>query len=530
MRPMSFTARLTADLLQVEPGATVAVTLEVSNRTDARDYYEIAVEGLDPEWAAVPIPTFSIEAREVHTERLFLKPPRVSESLAGDYPFVVRVRSLETGESKTVPAVLTLQPYNQLTLEVAPKRVVVGAGFMKVSTFEVVATNLGNVEHQLKMAASDPDDGLTFEWDMDQVTLPPGRQEVVRLSPSAKKRPLLASPRLSQVTVTARSVANPTIATSAQAQVEQRALFSPTFVLVAFFLIALIAGYVALWPREPVMERLMLSNEEAVVGETVKLTWSARYATDVIIKIGDETFREDPEGDRDVPVTAEGQLEIEATAIRGEATSKSLMKVLVARPRPTVPDPKVDVFEITPRELKVGQTYLVKYKLSGNVTEAFLDPLGVPLDPRLEGKQLEAGVAGNLELKIRARNAEGKEVLSKPLVLTVVEGSLAKVVSFTSTPPTFTGVGGDVVLSWNLTNASRAELVWGDERADLAVPAGTKTVSVLETTQFTLYAYDTQNQRVEAKLSVVIQPEQPEPDPMPNNPSEGLKTDLPGPQ
>src|SRR5688500_16264011 len=96
---MSFSAKLESDLISVEAGATVPVSLEVNNKGEAPDRFEVEIEGLDPEWTAVPVPVFSANPGENHSEKIFFKPPRASESLAGNYPFVVKVRSLDTGES-----------------------------------------------------------------------------------------------------------------------------------------------------------------------------------------------------------------------------------------------------------------------------------------------------------------------------------------------------------------------------------------------------------------------------------------------
>src|SRR5687767_7323825 len=99
---MSFTARLESDLISVEAGATVPVSLEVGSGSETVDKFEVEIEGLDPEWTAVPVPVFSVQPGEPHSEKVFFKPPRASESLAGNYPFVIKIRSLETGESRTV--------------------------------------------------------------------------------------------------------------------------------------------------------------------------------------------------------------------------------------------------------------------------------------------------------------------------------------------------------------------------------------------------------------------------------------------
>src|SRR6185503_11001728 len=98
---MSFTIRLSQDLTAVEAGATVPLSIELTNKGEEADRYEMQVEGLDPEWTASPEPVFTVGQHEIHSQKVFFKPPRASESLAGNYPFVVRVRSLESGDART---------------------------------------------------------------------------------------------------------------------------------------------------------------------------------------------------------------------------------------------------------------------------------------------------------------------------------------------------------------------------------------------------------------------------------------------
>src|SRR5580704_15292534 len=113
---MSFSVQLTPDLIPVEPGATTPVAVVVINKSDEADRFELEIEGIDPEWTAVPVPVFAVEPRETQTEKIFFKPSRTSESLAGNYPFVVRIRSLVSGESKSVQAILQVKAFNHISM------------------------------------------------------------------------------------------------------------------------------------------------------------------------------------------------------------------------------------------------------------------------------------------------------------------------------------------------------------------------------------------------------------------------------
>ncbi|MFQ3667564.1 MAG: hypothetical protein SNJ61_01555, partial [Fimbriimonadaceae bacterium] len=207
---MSFTVRLGADVVPVEPGATVPVTVEIANRSDEVDQYEIGVQGVDEDWVAIPVPVVSVDAREIHVEKFFFKPPRTSESLAQDYPFVVSVRSLTTGETRTAQAVLSIKPFHHLSMEISPKKAVLGP-IRSDAVYRVTILNLGNTEHTLNMVGTDPEDALTYEFDQVSVTVGPGQTKVVDVRPvPVAKRPF-SSPRLHGFSVTARSTQVPSV-------------------------------------------------------------------------------------------------------------------------------------------------------------------------------------------------------------------------------------------------------------------------------------------------------------------------------
>ncbi|HSI72560.1 MAG TPA: hypothetical protein VK934_05245, partial [Fimbriimonas sp.] len=76
---MSFSVQLTPDMTPVEPGSNTPISVLVVNRSDERDQFEMDIEGIDPEWKAVPVPVFSVEPNENHEEKVFFKPRRTSE-------------------------------------------------------------------------------------------------------------------------------------------------------------------------------------------------------------------------------------------------------------------------------------------------------------------------------------------------------------------------------------------------------------------------------------------------------------------
>src|SRR5207253_10995896 len=125
------------------------------------------VEGIDPEWTASPEPVFNVGPGETHSQKLFFKPPRASESLAGNYPFVVKVRSLNSGDARTGQGVLQIKPFNHLGMEISPKKGY-SSPVRQLNNFTLTVMNLGNTEHTLQMSGADPEEECTYEFDSDQ--------------------------------------------------------------------------------------------------------------------------------------------------------------------------------------------------------------------------------------------------------------------------------------------------------------------------------------------------------------------------
>ncbi|MCH7944826.1 MAG: hypothetical protein IIC73_02250, partial [Armatimonadetes bacterium] len=57
---MGFEVRLASDTFQAEPGTAAPVAVEVVNSSAQAINVEITVEGIDPGWVAVPVPSLEV--------------------------------------------------------------------------------------------------------------------------------------------------------------------------------------------------------------------------------------------------------------------------------------------------------------------------------------------------------------------------------------------------------------------------------------------------------------------------------------
>ncbi|HMS55841.1 MAG TPA: hypothetical protein PKA27_10605 [Fimbriimonadaceae bacterium] len=507
---MSFSARLATETISIEAGVTSPLGIEIANRGDEQDRFELTVEGLDPEWTAIPVPTFAVEAMENSTERIFFKPGRVSESLAGNYPFVVTVRSLISGEARTLQGVLEIKPFNHLSMEVAPRRGIVSA-FKKDNEFTVSVVNLGNTEHVLQVFGNDPDDQCSFEISQEQISVGPGQQRDISVTVNPVKSSVLASSQLHGFAVSARSVSNPSLVCSAQAQLEVKPLLAPSSMLALLLATILALVWWAFRPQPPAIESLMLSKSSVQKGEDIIVTWKASNQTrTVLIEVnGDELYRGAITAGQKT-FTAEESGMVVATAFRDEKSSNPASAPYTVTTPVAIPDPEIRAFDIQPRNPGVGQTVTVKFGFNDSVTKATLAPRGVALDPKVGTYQFEIDEPGEVSYQIVAENAEGNTVKSRSITLTVQQVSTASIIVFRAEPAELAGVG-TVKLTWQLTDAVRAEINDGVSTKPLPDIKGEMEVEVTKSTQFILTGYDSKGVIVRQKLSIPVKSPPPPP-------------------
>jgi hypothetical protein len=507
---MSFAVQIISGVAQVEPGNTATVEVEISNTGLEPASFELEIEGLDAEWTAIPVPSVTIKAGEKSSERIFIKPPRTSESSAGTYPFVVKVRSLEDGEQKTAQGVLELKSFHNLSLDLNPRKVALSP-FSKDETVQITVLNLGNSEHTIHLFANDPDDLFAFEFESEQITLGPGQQREVEMTVTATKSALFANPRLQPFTLTGRSVDMPSVAATTQGQIEQKALLTPGVLIALVFVLALAAAWWFARPKPPTVDNLTVSPNAVEVGNDVIVTWSASNAKSVTLTIGKETFPNEPlKGTKTFHVTEEGQLIVDAQAIRDSEKSDHQKQFATVTTPVIAPKPTISKFSTDRKTLKVGEPFIISYKVSDDTVRVSLSPPGIELDPRAESKQLTADVPGEFTYKLIAYNKDGGST-EKEVKINVVDASLAEITEFAPSPKEVDpAVSTKVVISWKLKNGRKAELKVGNaDPITIDFVSGSQEIEVFEETIVTITVYDENGKPAIKSLTIKMKREDP---------------------
>jgi hypothetical protein len=517
-----FTLSLERDHLLVEPGSAVTLTFTIRNESDTPDRVEVSVSGLDAEWVAIPVPVVPLAPGDSRVDKILIKPPRAAGSRSGAYPFVVQVRSLESGHGVESQAVLELAPINLISLQVEPKRA--GAGyFRKEAPFSVTVVNLGNTDQNLQMFADDPEDGCTYSIDPERVSLAPGQQRDVQMLAQPRSVPLVGSAQLYGATVTARNVENPKVFATAPAQVERRALLSPALLLMMIAIASLAGVWFAMRPKPAYLESFDVDPPEVFVDENVKLTWSAANAQSVTIETGDGVFLEG------LPATGSKTVRVTKTttyfafAVNEMGRSRTPREVtVVAKIVPKPAPAQITAFEVEPKSVVIGGTATVTYKVE-NATKVMLEPLGVDL--AVSGQDSYSFIAeapGKMTLVLTAYNAQNQAV-KKEVSFTVVDQSEARILVFRAmkdgAPISETELepGTPIQIEWQVTNAARIEVA---PPIGIASDRGTlELIAPAETTTYTLTATDAKGRKVVGK--VVLKIVKPESVPPPMGPGGG---------
>ena len=501
---MSFSVRLTADLVTVEAGATVPVSIEVASKGSEPDRFEIQVEGIDPEWVAIPEPVFVVDPGEVHVEKLFLKVPRSSESQAGNYPFVVRVRSLNSGEAKTAPGVGQVKQFHYLTMEIGPKKGMYSPT-RKQNGFAVTILNLGNTDHTLQLFGNDPDEECGYEFETEQVVVAPGQQKVVELAVTPSSTSFLSSSRLHGFSVSARSVEHPNVMASAQAQLEQRPFLTPATLTFLVLLLVVIGAWFALLPKPPQVS-LAISKSNALVGETINVRWTTQHADSVMLTVDGVPIVAEPplNGETDFKLEKAGTIIFSAIARRAQReTQPELETVVVTVPEPS-PKPVVTL-RSQRRTINLGESVELLYTAE-NAVEAYLQPGPQKLVLTLKSITVQPNKEGPNEYEIVATGKDG-QVSTAKVTVNVVDRSRVVVLAFSAKPGKLDVGGGYVTLSWQVSNAARVEIVGGP--SDPIVPenpnaAGSEEFMIDKTTTFTIKAIDSNGKSISKSVKVEV--------------------------
>jgi hypothetical protein len=412
---------------------------------------------------------------------------------------------------RTVQGVAQVKTFHHISMEINPRKGSISPT-RKHNTFSVTLVNLGNADHTIQLVGTDPEDACTYEFETEQVPLGPGQQREVELVANPTSSRIVAGSRLIGFTATGRSVETPSVVATSQAQLEQRPLLTPASIVVFI----LLAGIFALWwvfrPQPPTFT-MGVDPRQIMSGGSVTVNWSAENARQVVIRAGEEVIYEGPElrGTRTFTLTQPGTTTIYGEAVYNEKKSEETAQVEV-QAEPTVPAPVIESLSVDRTRVRMGEPFVLRYKLSGGIESAILQPMGLSLDPALDEREIVPTRAGKLSYTLVVRNSAGV-MAEKTFSVNVVDESDARILGFTPSAKTVPAEDARVRINWRVAGADQVEIkVAGEATSTIPVSSvGEQEFNLTKKTVFTITAWDAKGRPVTQTMTVDVLPPVPAP-------------------
>ena len=498
---MPLNLSVSTDSVTVEPGQAAPLAILVENDSTTEDSVEIGILGLDGEWVIIPVSQIELRPNDKQEVKVFFKPPRSSESSAGSFPFVVKVRSLTNSDQRTSGGMLTIKPFHSLSVELNPRRGVI-TSTKQNNVFTATVMNMGNSEHDVQLSADDPEEACTYDFDDEQVTLRPGQQMDVDFAVTPKKKSPLGSSRLVGFIVTARSTSVKGVASTVQGQLEIRPFFTPMKLVFATLVMILLGIFWLTQPKPATIRLEVLGPKKVYQGTKVTVRWVAENSNAVKILASGEVVQENaaPEGSVEVEARLLGTLKIQGVAFRDQRESEPATAEVEVVLAPVVPDPEILVFKPSSLEVRKGEKVTLEYSFNAAVTKAILAPNQIELDLNLNTIVVEPSVVGDNEFTIVVENAQ-KKIQKKSLRIKMVDSSLASITRFEADPVTGDAGNYATVIHWVTLNADRVELLVNGKALSVE-SEGDPEIPIVGKTVFKLRALDVNGKVVEKVLTV----------------------------
>jgi pSer/pThr/pTyr-binding forkhead associated (FHA) protein len=282
----TFQIELLGPEMAISPGAHVQATLKIENAGTEPDRYFVEVDGLPKNWVRVDRVELDIDPGEQASVVISFRPLRRSESLPGDYPFTVHVRSRsQPAETIDAPATLRVLPYSGFGMALDNPRV------SEDGSFKLYLHNQGNAPLPLTIQGFDADHLLRFQLSHTRVRLGPGERQTVTGGVRSRRYRLFGSRRELEFAVFARAQDPSGFLASVPGTVTEKAalpawtplLVIPVIALAAMLgalaIVLLSGGHSQPEPAiSPVINAFMASAPGITLGEPDQVVWDVADA------------------------------------------------------------------------------------------------------------------------------------------------------------------------------------------------------------------------------------------------------------
>ncbi|GEM_PF-1178749 len=280
---------LIAELLQrdatIECEQSATYPLNLINGGDIVATFDIAVEGLDPEWVIIEPPSINLNEGEHASVTIAITPPRVPASRAGAHHFAVVVTSPNhAGRTTRLGATINLNPFfDSAVSDLSPRQNSTGFSKKKrTAVTHLTLTNKGNSEAIFRVDGEDDQHGCAFEYQQpEQGAGRSARQTEVRLSPETsttlaiyvtpiKRRVLGFRKHSYSLTVTSMPLSGQQTPRSVLGQLQAAPLIGPWILLLMLACLTLLV----VWIFHPYINAFAPNSPTDILGgQSVTLGW-----------------------------------------------------------------------------------------------------------------------------------------------------------------------------------------------------------------------------------------------------------------
>jgi hypothetical protein len=168
---------------ELVPGQPQPITISITNTTTVIAGYVVRVLGADPGWVQLEASDVSLFPDEVRVLTATITPP--STIASGNRRVAVQVRELTPPYDSSITELdLAVPVARAVALRVDPLTVTGG----RSGSFSLIAENTGNTVVDGRLAGSDQEGAVRFEFDPEYVRLAPGEHAVIDLQARARRR------------------------------------------------------------------------------------------------------------------------------------------------------------------------------------------------------------------------------------------------------------------------------------------------------------------------------------------------------
>ncbi len=167
--PNNIEVTATPTSLETKAGDRVETNLNLHNRGQTIDQLTISIEGLDPDWYAIPVSSVALFPNDEDNLKIILGPAKADNIKAGTYTFRIKVSSQTNPEEiDTVDMSIEIQTVPELDISISPQSITGRRGI-----YHIEVKNPGGSEVKLQLQCSDPNGALKYYLQSDHLTIAP---------------------------------------------------------------------------------------------------------------------------------------------------------------------------------------------------------------------------------------------------------------------------------------------------------------------------------------------------------------------